>query len=193
MTRIRVYFEGSPKLRAGFHAFFSELRATANAIPCSISFIAGGGRNDAIHDFRLAAQSHRDAWNILLIDSEEPFREGMATDLCHANRIGPAHAGSVFWMVQVMETWFLADPSALSAYYGDGFKVKHLGAHQNVERIPKADVIAKLKQAAKDTAKGEYHKTAHAPDLLSRIDSSRVRSASINCARLFEAILKALA
>lgn len=192
MTEIRIYFEGSPKLRAGFHSFYSELRDKANSMRRSISFVAGNGRDDAIHDFGLAIESHPTAWNILLIDSEECFRDALAKDLCRTNHIGQAHARSVFWMVQIMESWFLADPIALSKYYGIGFNAKHAGKHKDIETISKADVLAKLKRATRTTAKGEYHKTAHAPDLLAKIDPDRVRGASVNCDLLFQAILRAL-
>ena len=159
----------------------------------SISFVAGNGRDDAIHDFGLAIESHPTARNILLIDSEECFRDALAKDLCRTNHIGRAHVRSVFWMVQIMESWFLADPIALSKYYGSGFNAKHLGSQKVSETIPKADVLAKLKRASRKTAKGEYHKTAHAPELLAKIDPARIRGASVNCDRLFRAILKALA
>jgi hypothetical protein len=36
-------------------------------------------------------------------------------------------ADQVFWMVELMESWFLAHPQALATYYGKGFHSKALG------------------------------------------------------------------
>ena len=84
-----------------------------------------------------------------------------------------------------MEAWFLADPEALAAFYGDGFQPGALRSNPRVEEIPKDDVLESLRRASRATQKGPYHKTAHAPELLARIRADRVRAAAPNCERLF--------
>lgn len=77
-----------------------------------------------------------------------------------------------------MESWFLADRSALEKYYGQGFKQKSLPGNPNIEEIPKGDVIDGLKTAARETKKETYHKTQHGFEILEKIDPSKVRTAS---------------
>lgn len=94
-------------------------------------------------------------------------------------------------MVQLMEAWFLADPAAMAAYYGRGFRAAALEGPENVEDIPKKDVLAILERATRHTLKGAYHKTRHAPGILARVDPRKVQSRSTECTRLFT-VLRAL-
>ncbi len=88
-------------------------------------------------------------------------------------------------MVQVMESWFLADRRVLADYYGQGFTAGSLPGQPNIELISKQDVFRALKQASKNTkTKGEYHKTKHGFDLLELIDPNLVRAASGHAERL---------
>jgi hypothetical protein len=87
----------------------------------------------------------------------------------------------IFWMVECMESWFLADIEALSRYYRRDL-AEALRGNPNVEEIPKEDVLARLK-AATD---GRYHKTKDAPHILKRILPQRVKQAAPNCRRLFD-------
>lgn len=90
-----------------------------------------------------------------------------------------------FWMVELMEAWFLADPDALETYYRNGFKRNSLRQNPLVEEIPKADVMSSLLRATRGTQKDAYHKTKHAPNILGLIDPKKVRSRAPNCERLF--------
>ena len=92
-----------------------------------------------------------------------------------------------------MESWFLADMNSLKVYYGNGFQESALKGNPAVEQILKADVYSRLKRATRETKRGEYHKTKHAPDLLAKIEPSRVRTAAPNCERMFRIILEKLA
>ena len=94
----------------------------------------------------------------------------------------------VHFMVQVMESWLIADRDALEAYYGQGFRPARLPANPKVEEISKGDVAKGLRDATRDTNKGPYHKTKHAPTIFARVDPVRVRGAAPSCARLFHAI-----
>jgi hypothetical protein len=139
-----------------------------------------------VSDYAKGCRSNPDALNILLKDSEEPLPQEPAI-LCRNLEIDSSRTKSVFWMVELMESWFLADPEALAGYYG--FSPYTIPETQNVEKIPKADVMRRLKQATKNTTKGEYHKVAHAPELLKKLDPAKVQKRAPNCKKLFVAIL----
>jgi hypothetical protein len=96
-------------------------------------------------------------------------------------------------MVELMESWFLACPEDLAKYYGKGFQSKAIGATQNVESIAKADVQARLRAATRGTVKGAYNKVKHAPHLLDKLDSERVKERAPHCRKLFDAALAKLA
>jgi hypothetical protein len=131
--------------------------------------IAGKAR--AEEDFRTAQKEQRqDVLNVLLRDSEG---------------LNFAVRDSVFWMVQIMEAWFLADPEALERFYGKGFRRDALKPNPKVEEIPKDDVLESIKQATRETKKARYHKTQHAPRILELVDPAKVRAAAPNCDRLF--------
>jgi Domain of unknown function (DUF4276) len=176
---IRIYFEGDKSLKAGFDAFFREIREQAYGAKCRVSIVAKGGTPE--RDLSIALRKHPAAWNILLRDSEGPLNQDLPT------------SDSIFWMVEMMESWFHADKDALERYYRNGFRRDALKPNPNVEEIPKQDLIDGLKAATKDTTKGKYHKTKHAPALLQSITPALVRKAAPNCERLFKVILDKLA
>jgi len=172
VTEIRIHFEGNEALRPGFHQFLSRIRDAAQVRQIGFRLIAAGGTPDA--DFQTARRAHPKWWNILLLDRDA---------------LKPKRKKSVFWMVQVMEAWFLADPEALALYYGQDFARNALKKNPHVEEIAKADVLKCLKQATRKTQKGAYHKTAHAPSILELLDPDKVRGAVPECERLFREIL----
>jgi hypothetical protein len=94
---------------------------------------------------------------------------------------------------RIMESWFLADVEILREYYGPEFASDRLPAHPNVEDAPKTDVERGLKEATRRTRKGQYHKTAHAPDILAKLRPDLVRKRAPNCNRLFDTLLARLA
>ena len=183
VTEIRVYFEGDKTLRSGFAALLAEIRGRARNQQVRFELIACGAT--PVQDFLIALKKHQQARNILLKDSEGP-----AADNLQAPQ--GTDPNSVFWMVQLMEAWFLADPDALQHYYGQHFKAAALQKNPRVEEIPKGDVLTCLKEATKDTQKGSYHKTKHAPLILERISPDRLKQAAPNCRRMFSAVLAKL-
>ena len=186
VTELRIYFEGDARLRPGFHKFLSQIVQTAMARQCRVDLIATGGTPAA--DFHAALTAHPNAFNVLVLDSDGPIDDSLA-DLCLSKKLDPKLQDSVFWMVPVMESWFLADIRSLKTFYGNGFKENALTGNPSVEEILKVDVYSKLKRATKDTKRGEYHKTKHAPALLSAVDVRLVRAAAPNCERLFRIML----
>ncbi len=195
VKEIRVYFEGDNALRKGFNSFLkSEIdRARQRQHRLGFRTIAGGSTEETIKDFMTAARTHKDAINIVLIDSDNPDNGNLIAEV-KQRASWDTEAGAkiqdeqIHFMVQVMESWFLADRNALKKYYGQGFREKQLPGNPNVEQISKSDVDNGLKNATRDTRKKKYHKTQHAPDLLSSLDVDKVRCNAPSCDRLFHSL-----
>jgi len=191
VREIRIYYEGDGRLKSGFDKFFEPLKEKAREYRCRFRLIAGGG--NPARDFADAVATHADSWNILLKDSEGPAKATAASSICQHQGLDPSHADSIFWMVEMMEAWFHADKDELARFYGEGFKRNELKRNPKVEQIPKKDLADGLRAATRGTLqKGAYHKTAHGPALLARIDRDRVRRAAPNCDKLFRAVLAKL-
>ena len=58
----------------------------------------------------------------------------------------------------------------------------------NVEQIDKQSLERSLAMATRQTKKGAYHKTRHAPDILERIRPEVVKSKATYCKRLFDTL-----
>ena len=91
-------------------------------------------------------------------------------------------------MVQVMESWFLADREALGAYYRQGFRDSSLPQNPRIEEAGKDDVLNGLEQATRDTSKGRYNKGNHSFDLLARLAPAKVTNASPYAKRFIDAL-----
>ncbi len=199
VKEIRIYVEGGgsgeirSQVRRGFSGFLKELRRLAQEKRIRWFLVACGSRNSTYDDFMMALRSHPDAFNVLLVDAEGPVntdpcqhlhsRDGwdmkdVADEQCHL-------------MVQLMESWFLADMAMLKGYYGQGFNENPIPGRANVEEIPKDEVLSALEKAtSRAEKKGRYHKTHHAPDLLEKLTASQVRSKAPHCERLFQTLIE---
>jgi hypothetical protein len=191
-TEIRIYYEGHALLQSGFHAFFKDLRVEAAKKRVPVQFIAAYGK--PCRDFNIATTQHPAAWNILLKDREGPDNGDLSIGLCAEQGWDKSLADSIFWMVEMMESWFHADKEALATFYGKNFQPGSLKPNRNVEEIPKKDLKSGLKAATRKTLKGDYfdNKTSHGPKLLEAIDPAKVRKAAPNCEKLFRAVLARL-
>jgi hypothetical protein len=87
-------------------------------------------------------------------------------------------------MVQTMESWLIADRERLREYYGRDFHENALPKNPNVEAIEKNLLIKALENATRNTQKGSYHKTRHAPDILEQIRLGEVVKGAKSCQRL---------
>ena len=89
-----------------------------------------------------------------------------------------------------MESWFLADPEALSSFYQQRFRPQALpGNPGQIEQIPKKDVDDGLERATRATAKGRYHKGRHSFEILASLDPDKVKTASPYARRFIQALL----
>ena len=202
MSGIAIYMEGGgdgsgtkAALRQGLNAFFEPLREAARAKAIGWKLVCCGSRNEAFRRFRNAVRHDGQVLVVLLVDAEErvvrPVREHLQDrdgwDLSFTDE------GQLHLMVQTMETWIVADPEALRAYYGQHFNETALSRGSDLEDIPKEDIARSLDRATERTRKGRYHKIGHARDLLKRIDVEKVKSRCSHCRRLFEVVGKVLA
>lgn len=195
MTGVTIYMEGGgdkggtrAALRRGMDGFLGKLKEAARAKRWRWRLVCCGGRDEAFRAFANARSSGGDAFVVLLVDSEGPVNASPRAHL--AVRDGWSLDGvdedQIHLMVQTMETWIAADPEALAAYYGQGFRANALPSRRDLEKEDKTALAAALNQATGRTRKGRYHKILHAADLLARIDPAKPRARCRHCDRLFD-------
>lgn len=199
VNEIRIYVEGGGNdaqtktlLREGFNNFLRELVAIARSKRIKWQIVACGPRNQAFSDFLTALQTHPDAFNILLVDSEGPVSE---SPWQHLQKRDPWKVGSItdqhcHMMVQMMESWLIADNIALRKFYGQDFKENAIPKNPNIEQLEKDVVMTALKDATRNTLKGEYHKTRHGFKIFGQLDAAKVRNAAPHCDRLFKTLIE---
>ncbi|MFQ5794411.1 MAG: DUF4276 family protein [Candidatus Bipolaricaulia bacterium] len=144
ISEIRIYIEGGgdykdtkARMRQGFGNFLEDLRHIARSRRIRWQIIACGPRNDAHNNFLMALETHPDAFNVLLVDSEGPvdtspckhleIRDGWSLP-----GVDDAHC---HLMVQIMEAWLVADIDTLSDFYGHRFNPNPIPKNPNVEEI----------------------------------------------------------
>lgn len=90
-------------------------------------------------------------------------------------------------MVQVMETWLIADVTAMRAVFGPRFNDRGLSALPNLEAISKERIFAALNQATR-RCDLRYSKGIVSFRLLERVDPTIVRSRCRHASALLNAI-----
>ncbi len=197
--KVKLYVEGGgvrkstkSACRKGFRRFV-EKSGLKGSMP---DIIASGSRRKAYDDFaksnKLAANNDENV--LLLVDAEGPVVE--AKPWQHLierdgwNRPEGAKDEQCHLMVQAMESWFLADRTALSAYYGQGFQENPLPSNPQIEQVAKNDVLKAIRQATRGTTKGRYDKGRHSFEILAKIDPSKVTNASLHARRFVETLFK---
>jgi len=199
VTEVRVYVEGGggkdgkARLREAFARFFGALDVEARRGKTRLRFILCGSRNQTYEDFLSGLRSNPSAVNLLLVDAERPVKDAPRAHL----RAPPPGDGwdlsyvedeQCHLMVEVMESWFLADPQKVAELYGKGFAVAAFPKTRNLETVSKTAVMEALKKATRATQKGEYHKMRHSPQILERLDPAKVRARAPHCDRLWTTI-----
>ena len=153
---------------------------------------AAGGRKQAYDAFKTAHERDQRI-AVLLVDAEAPVtgsdswahlqtRDGW-------NRPTSATDDQCHLMVQIMESWFLADREALQDFYGAGFRPQALPGNPKIEQVPKQDVLNGLERAAQSTRQRGYSKGRHSFSILATLDPTKVRAASPYANRFIQALL----
>jgi hypothetical protein len=202
VKEFRIYVEGGgdanskARLRIAFGRFLAPLQDAARERRIGWRVIACGSRSDTFTNFRIDLPKHPDALMLLLVDAEGPLTgtpvehisrtDGAARDLAGTS---DAH---IHLMVEAMEAWIVADAAALKRYYGQNFQASALPRAKNIETVPKQQLLISLDAATRNTQKGRYHKTHHAPELVEILSPATVRQRAPHCDRLFVTLEEAL-
>ena len=202
MREIRLYIEGGggkdskDDLRQAFSRFLEPARETARGQEVRWIITMCGSREQTYRAFERATRVHAGESVFLLVDSDQQVkgtpREHLSSGDTRWN-LAFASDSQCHLMVEVMESWFLADPGALAAFYGRDFAAGQIPSRVNVEEIPKQDVYSALDRSTRKTRKGKYDKADHGHLILRSLDPERVRARAPHCDRLFKALAEALA
>ena len=194
--KVIIYAEGGGKqkpLRAACRQGFSRFFRKAGFAQRMPAVVACGSRRQAYDKFRTATAQRATDLVFLLVDSEGPVTA--ATPWAHLkqrdgwDRPTGATDRNAHLMVQVMESWFLADRDCLARYFGDGFRASALPApERHVEDIAKAELERALRDSTRRSSKGRYAKGRHSFALLGELDATKVVNASPYARRLVEVV-----
>jgi Domain of unknown function (DUF4276) len=197
VTEIRIYVEGGGQdnsskrfIREGFNGFLGSVRDLARKQEVRWEIIPCGSRTVTFERFKTGLKTHPRAFNILLVDSESkvihlPWEHLKRQDRWQVPDLPEEHC---HFMVCTVEAWLAADPEALAAYYGQGFRRNALPAKADVETVEKETLMSALNRATERTQKGRYRKIEHCSELLKRLDPDRVRARARHCDLLFKSL-----
>ena len=90
-------------------------------------------------------------------------------------------------MVQIMESWFLADVKTLESFFGTGFRKQALPGNPRIEDVSKQDVLNGLEQATQGTG-SSYNKGRHSFSILAMLDPIKVMKASPHADRFIKSL-----
>lgn len=197
MKGLAVYMEGGGQtaeakaaIRQGMGEFLRMMRESARRKRWHWKVVPCGSRLEAKDAFLNARNQEPDIHAILLVDAEAVVTSSPTQHL--ATRDGWHLPGvpdpDVHLMAQVMETWFVSDPEALQAFYGQGFNADALPKHADLEQVNKIQVAQSLENATQNTQKGRYHKIRHGSRLLERVRPDAVRASCAHCERFLSGI-----
>ena len=113
------------------------------------------------------------------LDGPTPTRTAWLT----AKNLLP-HEAQVFFMVQKMEAWFLAQPAILIEFYQP--KLTHALPATAAQLVPHPDRV--LERCTTGTRKGCYHKTGHGARLLALLRLAELQATFPDVARLVAAL-----
>ena len=193
-AKIKIYIEGGGSghlqdtlFRQGWTAFF-KAAGLGGKMP---KVIRGQGRQRTFELFELAIANPRSGeLPLLLVDSEAPVQKDhspwkhlKARD--NWDQPDGAKEDHVYLMVQVMETWFLADREMLRRYFGNHFRENVLRDWVSLEDLPKSQVFEILERATA-ACKTPYSKGKVSFELLEKLNPAAVEAACPHCARLLE-------
>jgi hypothetical protein len=190
----KLYVEGggnSKSLRTACRAGFRKFLERAGLTGRMPRIVVCGGRQDAYDSF-VVAQSAGDGTPGLLVDAEGPITTKRPWEHLQSkdgwNCPGGAEDDQCHLMVQVMESWFLADRQTLASYYGHLFNANALPANPDIEGVSKQDVLRGLDRATSNTRKGTYSKGQHSFEILASLAPAPVEAVSPYAKRLLDTL-----
>lgn len=196
VVSIKIYIEGGGEghlldtlFRQGWTAFF-KASGLEGRMP---RIVRGQGRQRTFELFVTAVENPEPGvLPLLLVDSEEPVAEShtawqhlKARAADDWDRPTGARDDQAFLMVQVMETWFLADRDLLRSYFGSALRENHLKVWPSLAAVPKATVLRALDQATAACSPC-YAKGKVSFDLLAKLNPAKVEQACPDAKRLLD-------
>ena len=183
-------------LRRGMSELLGALREAARQERLHWKVVPCGGRNATYDAFLNATKTWPDTVNVLVIDSEAPVAN-LNLPRTHLKQrdgwdLAAIQEDSIHLMIQVMDTWIIADADALANYCEQHFQKRALPQTQNLEGIEKEQIYNALERATARTQKGAYRRIRHAADLFANIDPVIVRRRCPSCGRLFVTLAHAI-
>ena len=196
MVSIKIYIEGGGEgkhLEIGFLRAWSKFFQAAGLQGRMPRVVRGKGRKNT-YDLFCTALKHSKPGEIplLLLDSEGAVNEEHKI-WQHLNSHSddrfeqPAKAteAHAYLMVQVMETWLLADLDALKSHFGSQFKPDKIPAWKELETQHKSEVFAALEKATAACTQ-PYAKGKVSFEVLAKIDPKKVKERCPNARRLLD-------
>ena len=192
MVRVRIFIEGGGResdqvFTDGWRRFF----VAAGLIGRMPRVVRGEGREQTFDKFKTALQRQKpNELSLLLVDSEGPVTAEQSAWQRLRNRDNweqppGADDNSAYLMVQVMETWFLADRDTLRSFFGPSLNENHFRQWQNLEEIPLDTVLNTLERATINCQK-PYSKGRVSFELLGQIDPQTVAAACPHADQLLQ-------
>ena len=184
--KVKIYAEGGGEgalldvlFRQGWNEFF-RAAGLEGKMP---RVVRGKGRTRTF-DLFVTAVNNRGPNDLLLllVDSEGPVKLGQTSwqhlktrdDWDRPNGVADDQA---FLMVEVMETWFIADLQMLARYFGANFRPNRIPAWPSLEAISKKAVFDTLDWSTAACGKKRYAKGKISFELLARLDPNVVENA----------------
>lgn len=196
---VKVYVEGAApdsavertRCRQAFSKFFAGDPRLKGKLPRTIPC---GGRKAAFDSFVTAVLNPKPGeFPLLLVDSETAVQKGITVWEHLKSRPGdnwtkPVGAADdqAFLMVQVMESWFLADRDILRSFFGQKFREAAIPEWPQLEAVPKASVYDALERASADCGARKYAKGNLSFALLERISPAKVEASNAFAKAFFE-------
>ena len=190
----KIYAEGGGEgqlLDTLFRQAWTEFFKSAGLAGRMPRIVRGKGRLRTFDLFATAVRNPRPGeLPLLLVDSEGPvapthsvWQHLKARD--DWERPGGSSDDQAFLMVQIMETWFLADRASLRRYFGASLREEHLRAWPTPEAVPKADVLSALEKATAGCSR-HYAKGKVSFELLGQLNPALVEAACPHANRLLD-------
>ncbi len=170
-----MYFEGggtSKSLRREARRAFSRLFEQAGFAGRMPNLVACGYRNDTFAAWRAAYLDGSEAEQVCLLVDSEDVVEDIEQPIRHLETAWgfPSTTSNehVFLMVTSMETWIMADRTALQDTFGSALQETALYPLHDLKRRECKDVLAKLKHATRD-ANAPYKKGSVAFKIVAKL------------------------
>ena len=194
MVTAKIYAEGGGEgqyLDTLFREAWTQFFSAAGLSGRMPRIVRGKGRLRTFDLFATAVRNPRPGeLPLLLVDSEgavapttSVWQHLKARD--GWDRPGTTADDQAFLMVQLMETWFLADRTSLRRYFGSALREAHLKSWPALEDVPKADVLAALERASAG-CKSSYAKGKISFELLGRLNPGLVEAACPHAKQLLD-------